>query len=173
MGAAYEGLVVRLEGGLSGRRELHLDGGRPHSPFAVGENGDWKVLTGRVGAHVMIAYNGREVYVATVGVTDGVEINGHAAPHMWTLPALPAVVSFGGARLVIDEEVDTDDGNATSIADEARLKEAIESSRLADTSLQSPMACTGLPISKPRVRMPPPLPTRPPIRIVTKPWDKS
>ena len=194
MGAALanEGLVVRLEGGRSGRRELHLEGGRPHLPFAVGEQGDWKVSASRPDAHVMIAYNGSQVFVAAVGMTEGIEVNGLAAEPKWVAPALPVVVSFGEARLVIDEDspiYDVDEVTASSplpsahfirseamteLADDARLQEALEISRQALKAEALAMAPTSkMPPLKRRLT-PPPLPSRRPmIRPITRAWDRS
>lgn len=182
---------MRLEGGTSGRRELHLDGGRPHLPFAVGEHGDWKVQAALPGSHVMIAYNGSEVFIGALGSTEGIEINGAAAEPKWTSPDLPVVVAFGEARLVIDQQPSPEDpmevttspvahsvrfvgGEAlTEVADEARLQAALAKARH-DTQRDSGLQKAFMP-TPPALRRvaPPPLPTRPKIRLITRPWDKS
>ena len=60
-------LVVRLLDGRSEQRVLALEAGQAQRPFAVGRQSNWTVDAPHVAAaHVILAFNGSELYVCAV-----------------------------------------------------------------------------------------------------------
>lgn len=180
-----EDLVVRLLDGRSEQSMLVLERGTARRPLVVGREGAWTVNAVHVAAaHVVLAFNGSELYVCAVRGERAL-LDGKTLGRRWTLAAVPGELRFGSARLVIrtragDEETvaalpepnPTPRVEEPTTIDEIRLAEALrlsmEDARMPATAeIDVPVT----PRRGPRVPTPTPTPPmrRPAIRPIVVP----
>jgi|GEM_PF-3154333 len=105
-------IVIRLVDGSSEQQELVLEMGRPIPPMMLGGQADWKIAGHEIAdAHVILAWNGRSIYVATSRGQKAL-LDGFPLSTRWTEVRMPGELRFGEACLTIGRRAGPDDTTA-------------------------------------------------------------
>ena len=105
-------IVIRLVDGSSEQQELVLELGRPIPPMMLGGQADWKIAGRDIAdAHVILAWNGRSIYVATSRGQKAL-LDGFPLSTRWTEVRTPGELRFGDACLSIGRRAGLDDTTA-------------------------------------------------------------
>jgi hypothetical protein len=93
-------LLLSVVAGRAAQRNRTLRWGNNVPPFSIGRGGDWCVSApGVADAHLLLAFDGTRLRVASVSPRSQVRVHGAALPPSWTELTLPAEIQFGEARL--------------------------------------------------------------------------
>ncbi|HEU4580336.1 MAG TPA: hypothetical protein VFS67_18900 [Polyangiaceae bacterium] len=93
-------LLLSLVAGRAAQRNRTLRWGDDVPAFSVGRGGDWCISApGVADAHVLLAFDGARLRVASVSPRSAVKVHGAALPPGWSELTLPAEIQFGEARL--------------------------------------------------------------------------